>query len=421
MASSRRHAATELMEGTIQQVPVWELVAGLFHRRATGIVTCEQGRQRRVFYVQNGRIVFARSNALDDRLGELLFRQGRLRYRDLVEAAREIRPGRRLGMVLVERRLLTPEELVQAVLQQVRSIVFHVFTWVEGRWSFEATASIPQEVITLNIPMHRLLYTAILQIPHWSIIQRGTLGLETTFQRTPESPDWAQDLAIPPHWQDLLKGMETPQTVESLCAHSPGTDFETCRFLVAWMAVGIVRRVAPPWTPELAPTVPAPEEVWGLVDAPPPDLSFADLADLADQGDLQVETLRYLPQVQPPHRAVLSVRCRHRYVWHLLTRVLSPERACQEIQAIIEKLQDTHPWLWMDVTCGLDGELSWDRLTQNLLLYGARQYHEGLEPLVDQEVDLLRRCYPAERVEGMQRALHRIAEVVLQETPPAVA
>ncbi|MCS7311489.1 MAG: DUF4388 domain-containing protein [Acidobacteria bacterium] len=409
------------MEGTIQQIPVWELVAGLFHRQATGIVTCEQGRQRRVLYVQNGRIVFARSNALDDRLGELLFRQGRLRYRDLVEAAREIRPGRRLGMVLVERRLLTPEELVQAVLQQVRSIVFHTFTWVEGQWVFEPTASIPQEVITLNIPMHRLLYTAILQIPHWSLIRRGILGLETTFQRAPESADLVQDLAIPPDWQDFLRGMEIPQTVESLCACSPGTDFETCRFLVAWMAVGIVRRVAPPWTPELVPSVSVPEEVWGLVDVPSLDLSFADLADLADQGDLQVETLRYLPQVQPPHRVVLSVRCRHRYIWHLLTRVLSPERACQEVQAIIETLQATHPWLWMDVTCNLDGELPWDRLTQNLLLYGARQYHEGLEPLVDREIELLRHCYPTERVEGIQRALHRIAEAVLQETPAATA
>ncbi len=409
------------MEGTVQQVPVWELVAGLFHRRATGVATWEQGRQRRVFYFQNGRIVFARSNALDDRLGELLFRQGRLRYRDLVEAAREIRPGRRLGMVLVERRLLTPEELVQAVLQQVRSIVFHTFAWVEGRWSFEATTSIPQEVITLNIPMPRLLYTAILQIPHWSVLRRGTLGPETTFQRTPESADRTQDLEIPPDWQDFLQGMETPQTVESLCARAPGSDFETCRFLVALMAVGAVRRVDPPWTPELALTVPASEEAWGLVDVPIPDLSFADLADLADQGDLQVETLRYLPQVQPPYRAVLSVRCRHRYVWSLLTRVLSPERACQEIQAIIEALQDTHPWLWMDVTCGSDGELSWDRLAQNLLLYGTRQYPEGLEPLIERETDLLRRCYPAERVEAIQRALHRIAEAVLQETPPAGA
>jgi hypothetical protein len=410
-----------MIEGAIPQVPLWEVVAGLFHRRATGIVTCEQGRQRRVLYLQNGRIVFARSNALDDRLGEFLFRQGRLGYRDLAEAAREIRPGRRLGMVLVERRLLTPEELVQAVLQQVRSIVFHAFTWVEGRWSFEATPSIPQEVITLNIPMHRLLYTAILQIPHWSILQRGVLGFETTFQRIPESADLIQDLAIAPEWEDFLKTMETPQTVESLCARSPGSDFETCRFLVALMAVGVVRRVTPPWTPELALSPPVSEEVWSLVEAPALDLSFADLADLADQGDLRVETLRYLPQVQPPHRAVLSLQCRHRYAWHLLTRVLSPERACREIQTIIETLQETYPWLWMDVTCDREGELSWDRLTQNLLLYGARQYHEGLEPLIDREVDLLRRCYPAERFEEIQRALHRIAEAVLEETSPAGA
>ena len=52
--------------------------------------------------VQEGRLVFAHSSSRDDRLGEVLLRQGRITLHQYVAAGRAISKGKRLGAILVE-------------------------------------------------------------------------------------------------------------------------------------------------------------------------------------------------------------------------------------------------------------------------------------------------------------------------------
>ena len=60
----------------------------------------------------------------DDRLGELLLRQGLLSIRGLEHYSGEVmNAGRRLGGFLMERGLITPAELIQGVQGQVQEII----------------------------------------------------------------------------------------------------------------------------------------------------------------------------------------------------------------------------------------------------------------------------------------------------------
>ena len=64
----------------------------------------------------------ATSNDPDERLGESLLLRGKITARQYVEASKQIRPGRRLGAILVEMEAIESEELLPAVEQQVKEI-----------------------------------------------------------------------------------------------------------------------------------------------------------------------------------------------------------------------------------------------------------------------------------------------------------
>ena len=56
--------------------------------------------------------------------------------RQFVEASKRIRPGLRLGAILVELGALEPEELIPMVELHVKSILMDLFTWIHGEYEF---------------------------------------------------------------------------------------------------------------------------------------------------------------------------------------------------------------------------------------------------------------------------------------------
>ncbi|NIM61967.1 MAG: hypothetical protein GTO30_10015, partial [Acidobacteria bacterium] len=78
-------------------------------------------------YIREGHIVFAASNQPDDRLGELLLRQGRITLAQLEQSVERMHGGKRIGSVLVEDGALPSEQLVDGVLLQVKRIVLDLF------------------------------------------------------------------------------------------------------------------------------------------------------------------------------------------------------------------------------------------------------------------------------------------------------
>src|SRR5204863_6058548 len=83
---------------------------------------------------QRGRVVFARSNNPDDRLGEFLLRKGVVSLRQYLESSRLIGPGKRQGAVLCELGAISTAELVRHVTEQVTEILYSLFTWTAGEY-----------------------------------------------------------------------------------------------------------------------------------------------------------------------------------------------------------------------------------------------------------------------------------------------
>jgi hypothetical protein len=133
-------------------------VLNLVHATAkSGFLFFEHRDHAKSVYFHRGEVVFAASNQTVDRLGEVLLRFGVITAEQHRSAKRDFAPPNKFGKILVEREILTPRELWNAVKSQIEEIVRSLFAYGAGTvflWEGEVR---PDNVVRLSLPTRRLI------------------------------------------------------------------------------------------------------------------------------------------------------------------------------------------------------------------------------------------------------------------------
>jgi hypothetical protein len=237
-----------------------------FQRRSTGTLEVTSGPYRKLVYLKDGQAVFAASNDHNDRLGEMLVRRGSLKLPDYLASSATISSGKRFGTILVERGLLSPSQLVWAVKEQVKEIVFSLFSLPGGMCQLIEGPAGEGEIITLNINTPELLRQGVARMENvtWLLDsfndQAARLGL------TRPSAEILALFSLDPQEVDLVHALEGTPTLAELCAAGPISHFLLLKFLWSLQILGFVavRRPVDEAVPDLsAPSesLPTPEDI----------------------------------------------------------------------------------------------------------------------------------------------------------------
>ncbi len=165
------------LQGRLEDVHFSEILLTISQRKETGVLHVVRYRIEKDIYFQDGRIVFAKSNDRDERLGELVLRSGKIGYRHLDESSKKVVPGLRLGTILVQEGFLKASDLYLGVIQQVEEIVYSIFDWSEGTFAFRNGELPTKEVITLSISTPDIILKGISRVWRWSWV-RDWVGIE---------------------------------------------------------------------------------------------------------------------------------------------------------------------------------------------------------------------------------------------------
>jgi CheY-like chemotaxis protein len=126
------------LAGSFKELPFPHLLHQLHGLRATGVLLLESGKKRKAIQLRDGYPVAAKSNLVNECLGNLLVRRGKLDTETLQESLRRVKRGEGLqGEILVAMQVLTEEEIPVALREQAEEKVREVFSWKAGRFRFE--------------------------------------------------------------------------------------------------------------------------------------------------------------------------------------------------------------------------------------------------------------------------------------------
>jgi CheY-like chemotaxis protein len=239
-----RGPMTRLDRGSLEHDALWSLLALALAERASGaLVLNNQGVERKVF-VDNGQPVMAVSSARDDRLIELLHREGRLSEEQHEQAAMTIgASGRRAGVILMEKGLISPRELFPLVRHHYETLIFDSFTWREGGWSFDPAQRAEGERILLDVPAGALIVEGI-RLRASAADVDGMIPAGSRPVRTELGICALDEIGLPPEDLVLLEACDGTRSTHELARRAAVPDEEVRTLLAGLIVLGWVRESA---------------------------------------------------------------------------------------------------------------------------------------------------------------------------------
>jgi tetratricopeptide (TPR) repeat protein len=152
-----------LRHGDLVQIPFPVLLVALFRARLSTVLELVRKPVEKRVMVVDGVPVDCRSNLVHETFGRFLVGQGKLSEEDFGSALAESL-GRELpiGEVLLERRLIDPEELSRRLQQSLARKLLDGFTWRQGTFRLSGEAPAGKSELRVNVP--QLILTGILKL-----------------------------------------------------------------------------------------------------------------------------------------------------------------------------------------------------------------------------------------------------------------
>lgn len=227
------------------------LLQDLWRARVTGILHLSQESTSKQIYFRRGDIVFAGTNLEHERLGERLVRQGMISRSALDLAFRVVERSReRFGRTIVEMGWVSSQEMQQRVAEQIKDIIFSVFSWEMGVYHFERSDHPVDSDLVLELKTAEVLYEGARHISDVRSIRIGIGSdakiLQLTKRKRLDIPISEKDVSI-------LSMVDGATSISQILSVSPLKQDETLRRIYALLLADVLR-TANPVTQTRAPT-----------------------------------------------------------------------------------------------------------------------------------------------------------------------
>jgi len=173
------------LSGTLKDFALPDIFQLIGMQRKTGLLTLESDRETVSVIFEQGMVVHSDSTVrrLDDLLGNVLVRQGKLQKEHLEEVlAKQKVSMQRLGFILTNQGYIDRDDLKVALSEQVQQIVFRVFRWKAGNYHFDPIDADYDRENVIPVSTDHILMEGIRRVDEWPIIEKRIPSLEVVFR-----------------------------------------------------------------------------------------------------------------------------------------------------------------------------------------------------------------------------------------------
>ena len=120
--------------------PIPFVLRKIFIEKITGELTIKGENFEKSLYFSQGDLCFARTNVLHERLGEVLFKIGKIDKTQFWDIHKLISGQKeKIGRVLVLNNFISQKDLFNGLIHQVHEIALSTFALTSGEWEFSPT------------------------------------------------------------------------------------------------------------------------------------------------------------------------------------------------------------------------------------------------------------------------------------------
>ncbi len=230
------------IEGPLQDIGIHDVFQLLDLARKSGRLTVRseiRGNEGRVYF-QSGAVVHATMRDNPHKLTALLRKAGKVSETELdaAGATQDAGDPRRIGEILVAQGAVTRRDVERYMRQGIESVVFDLFSWKEGHFSF--VDGVDDEVTidaAVRVSTESLLMEGARRIDEWSRMADRIPGAHV-HPRLADGADSFIDLR-PAEWEvvTLIDGLHSLRDIAAELALS---EFEVAKTVYGMLSTGLI-------------------------------------------------------------------------------------------------------------------------------------------------------------------------------------
>ncbi|MCP4154948.1 MAG: hypothetical protein GY757_44910, partial [bacterium] len=157
----------------------------LFEQALTGILYIKNDDVLKVLYLNRGKLTWAISNSDDDKLENILIAKNLVDPDVLLKVKKEAHVSDSVGKLLVEKGLITLEELIESSKAQLKHIITSILKWTHAGFQF-VKDSPPERLLSLDLNITDFIIQFILEDVDISDIWKEIGSLQVEFIKNPD-------------------------------------------------------------------------------------------------------------------------------------------------------------------------------------------------------------------------------------------
>jgi hypothetical protein len=152
------------------------------------------------------------------------------------------RTQQRYGGLLIERGLLSPKQVYEAIREQIEAIVWSLFEWQEGSVTFAIGDFREPEAVRIQLPMRQVILEGIKRAPNARAMVARLGRRDTVFGPSHRTEDLIES-GLDEADMKLLSLVNGRRTLYDICAQGPHAAAENGKFLYAFQVLRLIRSV----------------------------------------------------------------------------------------------------------------------------------------------------------------------------------
>src|SRR2546426_2200386 len=263
------------LKGTLKDFSLADIFQLIGIQKKTGVLTLKSDKEVVTVSFVEGNVVSADAlhRRLEDRIGTVLVKSGRISEAQLQEALRiQKNTLKRMGNILVENKFIDPNILREALQIQISHMVHRLFRWRDGEYDFTQEERVDYDKEHV-VPMsaESILMEGARILDEWPMIEKGIRSFSAVYRHAnveiaaaPKGAaaragedDAARAITLSDEDRKVYQLVDGRRTVQEIVERCSLSEFDTCRILYELIGRQLLEEVRTAG-PKTAPAAPAP-------------------------------------------------------------------------------------------------------------------------------------------------------------------
>src|SRR5262245_26689694 len=248
------------LKGTLKDFSLADIFQLIGIQKKTGGLTLKNDKEVVTVAFLDGNVVSADAlhRRLEDRIGTVLVKSGRITEAQLQEALRiQKNTLKRMGNILVENNFIDPTTLREALQIQISQMVYRLFRWSNGEYDFTQEERVDYDK-DLVVPMsaESILMEGARILDEWPMIEKGIRSFSAVFRHANVEiassaksgagaalDEAARSVTLSEEDRKVYQLVDGKRTVQEIVERCPLSEFDTCRIIYELIGRQILEEV----------------------------------------------------------------------------------------------------------------------------------------------------------------------------------